>query len=181
MCRKTRMCRFYMAGACTKGWTCEFAHGREEMTRAPDLSCTKICPTLLETGVCTAADCKYAHKKEELRTASLERVTRSTNRRDSRDAPPTNGRIPRAAPTQQPTPMRSSAPMLPAGLVIQDLGNWSGQPPPIPVAALEKSRWDWRGESCKFVQCSSQPLGGNPPRAKVGQKFKKNLNFKPKV
>jgi hypothetical protein len=37
------------------------------MKAIPDLSRTKICKTLINTGVCDDPDCKYAHNKEELR------------------------------------------------------------------------------------------------------------------
>jgi hypothetical protein len=64
---KTKLCKFFIMGCCTKGKDCCFAHAQTEMNPSPDLSRTKICKTLINTGTCTNPDCKYAHNKEELR------------------------------------------------------------------------------------------------------------------
>jgi hypothetical protein len=64
---KTKLCKFYILGCCTKGKACCFAHDQSEMNPAPDLSRTKICKTLINTGICNDPDCTYAHNKEELR------------------------------------------------------------------------------------------------------------------
>lgn len=67
LCRKTRMCRFYMAGLCGRGEDCSFAHGSTELRSAPDLHCTKICPALIRSGCCPDKDCAFAHHASELR------------------------------------------------------------------------------------------------------------------
>merc|ERR1719158_834619 len=61
------MCKFFILGVCAKGSDCQFAHDASEMQPSPDLSRTKICKTLINTGVCDDPDCKYAHNKDELR------------------------------------------------------------------------------------------------------------------
>jgi len=64
---KTKMCKFFILGVCTKGSECAFAHDPAEMMPVPDLSRTKICKSLINTGSCEDPDCKYAHNKDELR------------------------------------------------------------------------------------------------------------------
>jgi hypothetical protein len=61
------MCKFFIMGICTKGDGCRFAHEKTQLQTLPDLSCTKLCKTLIATGVCNNADCRYAHNKEQLR------------------------------------------------------------------------------------------------------------------
>mmetsp|Transcript_57834 Transcript_57834/g.102744 ORF Transcript_57834/g.102744 Transcript_57834/m.102744 type:complete len:505 (-) Transcript_57834:104-1618(-) len=66
---KTKMCKFFLLGACTRGTACQFAHDNLEMQPLPDLFRTKICKSLVATGNCNDPDCRYAHSKDELRTA----------------------------------------------------------------------------------------------------------------
>jgi len=67
---KTKMCKFYRVGKCTKGSQCPWAHDPAELQVAPDLRRTKICKELISTGRCTSADCNFAHSKEEWRTVA---------------------------------------------------------------------------------------------------------------
>jgi len=70
-CRKTRLCSFYSQGFCSRGSSCNFAHGEEELQRTPDLSRTKLCPNLLKYGECRrGAECRHAHSLAELRPVS---------------------------------------------------------------------------------------------------------------
>lgn len=64
---KTQMCKFQAAGKCKRGAACFFAHSRQELRAAPDLRCTRICPTLVAGGRCVNPKCNYAHKRAELR------------------------------------------------------------------------------------------------------------------
>ena len=64
---KTKMCKFYILGMCSKGSGCRFAHHKDELHSLPDLSRTKLCKTLIATGICEDPNCRYAHNKEELR------------------------------------------------------------------------------------------------------------------
>merc|ERR1712137_1021308 len=61
------MCKFHIMGMCTKGQQCLFAHDMHELKPLPDLTCTKLCKTLIDTGKCENKDCTYAHNQEELR------------------------------------------------------------------------------------------------------------------
>lgn len=67
---KTKMCKFNLIGMCAKGEQCQFAHAAPELRSLPDLSCTKLCPTLIQTGSCDRKGCNYAHAKDELRMTS---------------------------------------------------------------------------------------------------------------
>lgn len=68
---KTKMCKFYLLGVCSKGKSCFFAHTQNELNPMPDLFRTKICRDLINTGRCDEPDCKYAHNKDELRNTSF--------------------------------------------------------------------------------------------------------------
>eukprot|EP00928_Gymnodinium_smaydae_P074647 TRINITY_DN5767_c0_g1_i2.p1 TRINITY_DN5767_c0_g1~~TRINITY_DN5767_c0_g1_i2.p1 ORF type:complete len:175 (-),score=16.36 TRINITY_DN5767_c0_g1_i2:45-569(-) len=67
---RTRKCRFYGMGKCTRGSKCTFAHTAEELRPRFDLAGTKLCPTLLKTGSCTGVGCTYAHRNDDLRRTS---------------------------------------------------------------------------------------------------------------
>lgn len=75
---KTKLCRFEAMGMCTKGVDCPFAHGSRELNPLPDLRCTRICKTLIETGMCNSATCTYAHNRDELRLPGASRPTLKT-------------------------------------------------------------------------------------------------------
>lgn len=69
---KTKMCKFYILGGCTKGSTCRFAHYPSELQCLPDLACTKLCKTLVAMGMCDNPECRYAHNREELRAVPFD-------------------------------------------------------------------------------------------------------------
>lgn len=64
---KTKMCKFNQLGMCTRGEMCRFAHGKTDMNPLPDLSRTKLCKELINTGQCSDPTCKFAHTRHELR------------------------------------------------------------------------------------------------------------------
>jgi len=65
---KTKMCKFYMEGRCTRNTACKFAHGAAELEPLPNLYRTKMCPALSKTGYCDrGAACSFAHQSSELR------------------------------------------------------------------------------------------------------------------
>lgn len=69
---KTRLCKFYPKGRCTKGRACTFAHGKEQLQQQPDLFRTTLCLDFLKTGACPVGSrCKFAHAQEELRAAKV--------------------------------------------------------------------------------------------------------------
>eukprot|EP00401_Gymnodinium_catenatum_P064704 CAMPEP_0117470658 /NCGR_PEP_ID=MMETSP0784-20121206/7328_1 /TAXON_ID=39447 /ORGANISM="" /LENGTH=652 /DNA_ID=CAMNT_0005264751 /DNA_START=81 /DNA_END=2039 /DNA_ORIENTATION=+ len=61
------MCKFHILGMCAKGDDCHFAHVRDDLQLLPDLYRTKLCKTLINTGICNDPSCRYAHNKDELR------------------------------------------------------------------------------------------------------------------
>eukprot|EP00928_Gymnodinium_smaydae_P056098 TRINITY_DN39524_c0_g1_i1.p1 TRINITY_DN39524_c0_g1~~TRINITY_DN39524_c0_g1_i1.p1 ORF type:complete len:197 (+),score=20.82 TRINITY_DN39524_c0_g1_i1:37-591(+) len=63
---KTKKCRFYGMGTCTRGSACTFAHTAQELRPRLNLARTKVCPMLLRTGRCTTAECTFAHDREEV-------------------------------------------------------------------------------------------------------------------
>lgn len=67
MFSKTKMCKFFILGMCSKGAGCRFAHQKEDLNPLPDLSRTKLCKSLINTGSCEDPECSYAHNREELR------------------------------------------------------------------------------------------------------------------
>lgn len=68
VCQKTKLCMFYEQGHCARGHACAFAHGQDELRSVPDLSRTKLCPSLVKHGYCRkGADCRHAHSSTELR------------------------------------------------------------------------------------------------------------------
>jgi len=69
--RKTKLCSFWQVGRCLKGQDCAFAHGGVELEAPPDFSKTSIC-IAWKVGTCqlSAAECRFAHGKQDLRTSS---------------------------------------------------------------------------------------------------------------
>lgn len=61
---QTQLCRHWEAGSCSRGTSCSFAHGREEL-RANPLHKTQLCQ-FWEAGLCAHGDaCRYAHGLRE--------------------------------------------------------------------------------------------------------------------
>jgi len=69
--QRTKLCRFHATGSCNQGSACPFAHGEAELHPVPDLSQTKMCPSLISDGRCTDSNCRYAHNKEQLRKRAI--------------------------------------------------------------------------------------------------------------
>lgn len=66
-CKKTKLCKFFLANACQRGDRCTYAHSVKEIRALPNLQCTQFCPTALSGIVCSDADCKFAHRREDLK------------------------------------------------------------------------------------------------------------------
>mmetsp|Transcript_38500 Transcript_38500/g.81666 ORF Transcript_38500/g.81666 Transcript_38500/m.81666 type:complete len:257 (+) Transcript_38500:203-973(+) len=65
---KTKLCKFFTRGFCSKGRQCTFAHGRKELKPVPNLYKTEMCFEFASRGRCMRGNaCKYAHLEEELR------------------------------------------------------------------------------------------------------------------
>jgi len=63
----TKMCVYYMKGACTYGDACTFAHSSSSLQAEPDLQKTRLCKAFTQ-GSCNDADCRFAHGEDELRS-----------------------------------------------------------------------------------------------------------------
>mmetsp|Transcript_3926 Transcript_3926/g.13117 ORF Transcript_3926/g.13117 Transcript_3926/m.13117 type:complete len:678 (+) Transcript_3926:106-2139(+) len=68
---KTRMCNFFVVGACRAGPLCGFAHGDAELRPSPNFERTSICPTMLRSGACNKAGCRYAHRSVDLKSSPV--------------------------------------------------------------------------------------------------------------
>ena len=78
MHKKTRLCKFFAAGACTRGSSCAFAHGSCQLRDQPDFSKTRLCADFVERGRCMRGEaCSFAHGKQELRPGSAAKLGRS--------------------------------------------------------------------------------------------------------
>jgi hypothetical protein len=63
---KTKICKFNLAGCCSKGSACTFAHDPDELKAPPDFTRTTLCKFFRQQGWCDNADCKFAHSSDEL-------------------------------------------------------------------------------------------------------------------
>lgn len=70
--KKTRFCRYFTSGKCTRGNDCGFAHSTRELRKAPDLTKTSFCK-LYKKGECTKSkeECPFAHGVHELRMTPM--------------------------------------------------------------------------------------------------------------
>jgi hypothetical protein len=70
--QKTKMCKFFMQGSCTKGTRCNFSHDNNTLKARPSLYRTSLCMAFERSGSCKLGeDCKYAHGREQLRSAEV--------------------------------------------------------------------------------------------------------------
>jgi len=68
---KTKMCKFYETGACTRGYECVYAHSMCELQQVPDLRKSELCAQFTFAGSCNKGDaCRFAHGTKELRQES---------------------------------------------------------------------------------------------------------------
>eukprot|EP00930_Biecheleria_cincta_P100081 TRINITY_DN91696_c0_g1_i1.p1 TRINITY_DN91696_c0_g1~~TRINITY_DN91696_c0_g1_i1.p1 ORF type:complete len:350 (+),score=64.71 TRINITY_DN91696_c0_g1_i1:95-1051(+) len=68
LCKRTRMCKFNLIGACKRGKTCVFAHSEADLQEEPNLEKTKMCTSFSLSGTCKwGTSCRFAHGPRELR------------------------------------------------------------------------------------------------------------------
>lgn len=63
---KTKMCKFFKEGTCTRGANCSYAHSRADLQDSPDLKKTRLCGDFIN-GNCFDPQCNFAHGQDELR------------------------------------------------------------------------------------------------------------------
>jgi len=68
--RKTKMCSYHLAGRCTFGASCFYAHSQEDIQDAPNLSKTKLCIQWQQGQCQLGSKCKFAHGAKELRSTN---------------------------------------------------------------------------------------------------------------
>jgi len=69
--RKTKLCMYFLRGACQYGRECAFAHTVSELQATPDLRKTRLCVDFVEGRGCTNDECSFAHGEAELRSTDL--------------------------------------------------------------------------------------------------------------
>jgi len=86
---KTRLCKFFARGECSRGGGCSFAHGRSELRAQPDFWRSQQCFDFVKHGTCAyGMDCRYAHSVEELCSSTATRPQPdSRGRRQGRPSP----------------------------------------------------------------------------------------------
>ncbi|CAE7548332.1 Eci2 [Symbiodinium sp. CCMP2456] len=87
----TRLCKFFLAGCCSRGETCNFAHSVDDLKQFPDFSKTRLCEPFMKSGTCeqgtlacqqhcsninvsssgNCVNCKFAHCRDELRPSYI--------------------------------------------------------------------------------------------------------------
>lgn len=73
----TKLCKFYLAGVCTRGEDCKFAHGTRDLQVMPDFVKTRLCEAFMMSGSCPdGTSCKFAHGKHELRGSYAARMAK---------------------------------------------------------------------------------------------------------
>eukprot|EP00928_Gymnodinium_smaydae_P040232 TRINITY_DN27312_c0_g1_i1.p1 TRINITY_DN27312_c0_g1~~TRINITY_DN27312_c0_g1_i1.p1 ORF type:complete len:441 (-),score=57.24 TRINITY_DN27312_c0_g1_i1:84-1406(-) len=115
--RKTKMCKFHLAGRCSRGRACTFAHDELELRPQLNLFRTRPCAAFMRRGSCNEGEsCRFAHGKQELRQpAPLNGTGRRHN--EARHSTATSSRQPQQVesisqdllqalsnPTQNPLP-----------------------------------------------------------------------------
>ncbi len=69
---KTKLCKFFARGHCSRGKACTFAHGRRELRSQPNLFKTEMCFEFSSSGTCQRGEsCQYAHGEHELRAVTV--------------------------------------------------------------------------------------------------------------
>lgn len=70
--KATRLCKFFLAGCCSRGETCNFAHSVDDLKQFPDFSKTRLCEPFMKSGTCEqGVNCKFAHSRDELRPSYI--------------------------------------------------------------------------------------------------------------
>jgi len=85
---KTKVCKFYVAGMCTRGQQCVYSHSTAETRNLPDLYKTELCASFSYHGWCSKGGaCRFAHGSSELRITSTSPKQIPTTHKALPDAP----------------------------------------------------------------------------------------------
>eukprot|EP00930_Biecheleria_cincta_P056711 TRINITY_DN42785_c0_g1_i1.p1 TRINITY_DN42785_c0_g1~~TRINITY_DN42785_c0_g1_i1.p1 ORF type:complete len:188 (-),score=23.39 TRINITY_DN42785_c0_g1_i1:148-711(-) len=66
-CRKTKLCKFFLANKCERGDTCRYAHTQQELRTAPDLCGAQLCRAIMQGIACKDGSCRFAHSAGEVK------------------------------------------------------------------------------------------------------------------
>jgi len=82
---KTKLCKFFAKGECSRGEACTYAHGRTQLRAQPDFWRTQLCFDFEKTGTCVyGAGCRYAHSANEVRPSGRTKAERLAEKRQQR-------------------------------------------------------------------------------------------------
>lgn len=114
--RGTRLCKFFLAGCCSRGDACNFAHSTDDLQDLPDFSKTRLCDPFMRSGVCEQGyDCKFAHSQDELRPSY---ISKSKGQNRPQDRPRKESQAQAASDQPERGPHRQGiAPQTQAGLL----------------------------------------------------------------
>jgi len=102
VCTRTRMCKFHEEGLCAQAESCPFAHGVDELRKAPNLRCTKTCPKLLQGLTCDDSSCSFAHSRRELRNVRLPKSRKAASMEESGPKPVSLDALTAPSPAARP-------------------------------------------------------------------------------
>lgn len=135
--QKTKLCKFYSKGACTRGDDCTFAHSHRELHQQPDLFKTSLCATFVTNGTChRAARCKFAHFEGELRDRPGHLGTMSSSSTGERMTATQSSQSMEAAP--------SHLPFAPQEHIARDLWAFTQREQPGHLESMSPSSTDER-------------------------------------
>jgi len=129
--QKTKMCFFHMQGRCERDQDCVFAHDCSELRPLPDLSRTKLCKALANTGVCDDPACTFAHSWSERRRYKQTKLARQPNEKSVRRNPTTQ----KLTPPMKQTGLAGGPAVLAGFEEALAIEAWQTMPPSL--AALE--------------------------------------------
>mmetsp|Transcript_35550 Transcript_35550/g.83034 ORF Transcript_35550/g.83034 Transcript_35550/m.83034 type:complete len:369 (-) Transcript_35550:244-1350(-) len=176
----TRLCKFFLAGCCSRGEACNFAHAVDDLKQFPDFSKTRLCEPFMKSGTCEqGATCKFAHSRDELRPSyiSSAKSKRAATGAASSQVPQEPAQVPATVGQEGDQPVSQLQSLMPATkagiihsaamytLILQGLsgqGGPGGQGPTGPTGGVGSGQA--RGESLRLPVQSTTGQPCQPER-----------------
>ncbi|OLP85720.1 Enoyl-CoA delta isomerase 2, mitochondrial [Symbiodinium microadriaticum] len=121
--KATRLCKFFLAGCCSRGETCNFAHSVDDLKQFPDFSKTRLCEPFMKSGTCEqGVNCKFAHSRDELRPSyiSSAKSKRAATGAASSQVPQEPVQVPATAGQEGEQPASQLQSLMPATKVVRE-------------------------------------------------------------